>query len=67
MREVENHKEMVPFEHYVALYAKLNPEEAALRCGVHYDPAARRFKMRLSMRETCTCVMPRSAAMLVCV
>ena len=47
MREVENHKEMVPFEHYVGLYAKLDPEEAAARCGVRYDPAARRFRMRL--------------------
>ena len=47
MPMVENHKEMVPFEHYVGLYAKLDPAEAAERCGVTYDPAARRFKMRL--------------------
>ena len=47
MPMVENHKEMVPFEHYVGLYAKLDPAEAAERCGVAYDPAARRFKMRL--------------------
>ena len=47
MPTVENHKEMVPFEHYVGLYAKLDPEEAALRCGVDYDSEARRFKMRL--------------------
>ena len=47
MPMVENHKEMVPFEHYVGLYAKLDPAEAAERCGVAYDPAAQRFKMRL--------------------
>ena len=47
MPTVENHKEMVPFEHYVGLYAKLDPEEAAARCGVDYDPASRRFRMRL--------------------
>ena len=40
MPMVENHKEMVPFEHYVGLYAKLDPAEAAERCGVAYDPAA---------------------------
>ena len=27
MPTIENHKEMVPFEHYTALYAKLDPAE----------------------------------------
>jgi hypothetical protein len=44
---VENHKEMVPFEHYVGLFEKLDPEEAAARCGVAYDPASGTFTVRL--------------------
>ena len=47
MPTIENHKEMVPFEHYVGLYAKLDPAEAAARCGVSYDPVTQSFKMRL--------------------
>jgi len=44
---VENHKEMVPFEHYVGLYANLDPMEAAERCDVKYDQAHQAFTMRL--------------------
>ena len=47
MPTVENHKEMVPFEHYTALYAKLNPTEAAERCGVKYDQVTQSFSVRL--------------------
>ena len=47
MPAVENHKEMVPLEHYTALYAKLDPDEAARRCGVVYDPVSRCFTVRL--------------------
>ena len=47
MPTIKNHKEMVPYEHYLGLYAQIDPEEAAARCGVRYDPAARRFRMRL--------------------
>lgn len=47
MPNVENHKEMVPFEHYVGLFEKLDPVEAAERCGVKYDPEAGRFTVRL--------------------
>ena len=47
MKTVENHKEMVPFEHYVGLYEKLDPVEASQRCGVKYDPAKGAFTMRL--------------------
>ena len=47
MPTVENHKEMVPFEHYTALYAKLDPMEAAERCGVRYDQVTQSFAMRL--------------------
>ena len=45
--KVENHKEMVPFEHYTALYAKLDPAEASERCGVTYDPLTQSFSVRL--------------------
>ena len=46
-REIENNKEMVPFEHYVALFAKIDPAEAAQRCGVKYDAEAQVFTVRL--------------------
>ena len=38
---------MVPFEHYVALYAKLNPTEVSERCGVRYDDLTQSFTVRL--------------------
>jgi len=47
MPTIENHKEMVPFEHYVALYAKLDPAEVTERCGVRYDPVTQSFCVRL--------------------
>ena len=47
MATIENNKEMVPFEHYTALYAKLDPAEATERCGVKYDPVTQSFQMRL--------------------
>ena len=47
MPTVENNKERVPFEHYAALYAKLDPLEAGERCGVAYDAAAGAFRVRL--------------------
>ncbi len=45
MAVVENHKEMVPFEHYTELYGKLDPVEAASRCGVPFSDGI--FRMRL--------------------
>ncbi|MBQ8109635.1 MAG: DUF3786 domain-containing protein [Clostridia bacterium] len=47
MRNVENHKEMVPFEHYTALFEKLDPVEAAQRCGVKFDGGTGLFTVRL--------------------
>ena len=47
MPKVENNKEMVPFEHYVALYAKLDPAEVTGRCGVTYDELTQSFTVRL--------------------
>ena len=47
MPAIENNKEMVPFEHYLELYKKMNPSEAALRCGVAFDANAGVFSMRL--------------------
>ena len=38
MPNVENNKELVPFEHYTTLFEKLDPVEAAARCGVKFDP-----------------------------
>lgn len=47
MPNVENHKELVPFEHYTGLFEKLDPVEAAERCGVKYDSVKQVFTMRL--------------------
>ena len=47
MATIQNNKEMVPFEHYVALYGKLDPAEAAARCGVAFDSARGEFAIRL--------------------
>ena len=47
MPTVENHKEMVPFEHYTGLFEKIDPVEASTRCGVKYDPERQCFRMRL--------------------
>ena len=34
--EIQNNKEEVPFSHYLALFEKLDPQEAAVRCGVSF-------------------------------
>lgn len=47
MPTVENHKEMVPFEHYTGLFRALDPVEAAERCGVKYDARRGAFTVRL--------------------
>lgn len=47
MAVVENNKELVPFEHYTGLFEKLDPCEAAQRCGVRYDEERRVFHVRL--------------------
>ena len=44
---IENNKEMVPFEHYLGLYANINPMEAAERTGVKFDQEKNCFEMRL--------------------
>ena len=43
MPVVENNKEMVPFEHYAGLFAKIDPHEAAERCGSNMMRSARRL------------------------
>ena len=47
--EVVNHKEGVPFEHYVELFRNLNPEEACARIGAAFDGKA--FTLRLVNAE----------------
>lgn len=42
---IENHKEEVPFAHYAAQFAALDPAEAAARTGCPFDGAA--FAVRL--------------------
>ena len=43
--QVENNKEGVPFEYYLGLYEKLDPQEAAARTGAAFDGEA--FTLRL--------------------
>lgn len=43
--EIENHKEEVPFEHYVEKYKALDPEEAAQRLNILYDASERAFQL----------------------
>ena len=43
----ENNKERAPFEHYRALFEKLDPAEAAERCGVAFDAEKGLFALRL--------------------
>ena len=38
--EVVNHKEGVPFEHYVNLFKTLDPAEATARTGAEFDGQA---------------------------
>lgn len=44
--EIENHKEEVPFEHYLEKYQTLNPEEAAQRLNILYDAMEKKFRLR---------------------
>ena len=43
----KDNKERIPFEHYLSEYQKLNPKEAAKRCGVEYDEERQQFHIRL--------------------
>lgn len=44
--EVENHKEEVPFEHYLEKYQSLDPKEAAQRLNILYDALNQKFQLR---------------------
>ncbi|MBS6397572.1 MAG: DUF3786 domain-containing protein [Clostridiales bacterium] len=44
--EIENHKEEVPFEHYLEKYPSLDPLEAAERLNILYDASAGKFRIR---------------------
>ena len=45
--EIENHKEEVPFEHYLDKFHTLDPKEAAQRLNILYDENAKKFQLRL--------------------
>ena len=49
--EIENHKEEVPFEHYLEKYEALDPKEAAERLNILYDASAGVFRLRFMGRE----------------
>lgn len=44
--EIENHKEEVPFEHYLEKYHLLDPEETAQRLSILYDENRAGFQLR---------------------
>lgn len=44
--EIENHKEEVPFEHYLEKYHSLDPKEAAQRLNILYDAQNQKFQFR---------------------
>ncbi len=49
--EIENHKEEVPFEHYLDKYQSLEPLEAAERLGILYDEGRGCFRLRFLGHE----------------
>lgn len=58
--EIENHKEEVPFEHYLEKYQSLDPEEAAQRLNILYDANSARFQFHF-MGHTYEADYPRFA------
>ena len=42
--EIENHKEEVPFEHYLDKFHTLDPKEAAQRLNILYDENTKKFQ-----------------------
>lgn len=44
--EIENHKEEVPFEHYLEKYRSLDPAEAEQRLNILYDAQRQEFQLR---------------------
>ncbi len=49
--EIENHKEEVPFEHYLEKYGSLDPEETAQRLNILYDATIQEFRLRFMGHE----------------
>lgn len=43
--DIQNNKEEVPFSHYLALFEKLDPQEAAQRCGVPFEDGSFMVKL----------------------
>lgn len=43
----DNQKDRVPYEHYLEMFAKLDPEEASARTGIPYDPERCVFTLEL--------------------
>ena len=46
----KDNKERIPFEHYMARFAQLDPQEAAGRCALPYNPQTQEFTLRLMGR-----------------
>ena len=43
----KDNKERIPLTHYLEEYQKIDPKEAALRCGVEFDEEKQQFHVRL--------------------
>ncbi len=47
----KNNKERIPFEHYKAVFAKLDPIEISERCNTPYDNIKQQFHLKMMNRE----------------
>lgn len=47
MPQIENNKEMVPFEHYLELFHQIDPAEAVQRTGARFDAEGGYFELKL--------------------
>ena len=42
----KDNKERIPFEHYLNEYQKIDPKEAAERCGIEYELKTKMMEIR---------------------
>jgi hypothetical protein len=44
---MENNKDTVPLKHYEEKYRRMDPEDAAMRCGIEFDSIKSAFRLRV--------------------
>lgn len=47
----KNNKERIPFEHYKAVFAQLDPIEISERCNIPYDKGKQQFRLKMMDRD----------------